>query len=135
MKKSLTLCTYIILLEYHNLSKEAKLSVSGHVLMENRHGLCVERRLEPATGTAEREAAEQMLARHACKGLPPTTVGADKGEHATDCVHTLRDRHIRLHSAQVTDRRTPGLDGPPPATRAMRSASVSGTGSRKILGG
>jgi len=55
--------------------KEAKLSVSGHMLMENRHGLCVELRLEPATGTAEREAAEQMLARPACKGLHPTELG------------------------------------------------------------
>ncbi len=91
--------------------KEAKLSFSGHVLMENRHGLCVELRLEPATGTAEREAAEQMLARQARKGIHPTTLGADKGYHATGFVQTLRDRHIRPHIAQVTGRRTPGLDG------------------------
>ena len=29
----------------------------GHVLMENRHGLVVDARADPATGTAEREAA------------------------------------------------------------------------------
>lgn len=37
--------------------KEARLCFSGHVLMENRHGLCVDLRVEPATGTAERDAA------------------------------------------------------------------------------
>ena len=37
--------------------KEATMSFSGYVLMENRHGLCVDLRVEPATGTAERKAA------------------------------------------------------------------------------
>ena len=91
--------------------KEAKLSFSGHVLMENRHGLCVDLRVEPATGTAEREAAERMVARQARKGIYPTTLGADKGYHATGFVHALRRRHIRPHIAQVTNRHTPGLDG------------------------
>src|ERR1700736_3828804 len=37
--------------------KEAKLSYTGHMLMENRNGLAVAVALLPATGTAEREAA------------------------------------------------------------------------------
>ena len=41
--------------------KEAKLSYQGHVLMENRNGLVTETRLTPATGTAEREAAVEMI--------------------------------------------------------------------------
>lgn len=41
--------------------KEAKLSFTGHLLMENRNGLVVATRLTPATGTAEREAAIAML--------------------------------------------------------------------------
>ena len=43
--------------------KEAKLCHMGHLLMENRNGLMVDAMLTPATGTAEREAAEAMLGR------------------------------------------------------------------------
>jgi len=41
--------------------QEAKLGFLGHVLMENRNGLVVETRLSAATGTAEREAALEMV--------------------------------------------------------------------------
>jgi transposase len=41
--------------------KEAKLCYLGHVLMENRNGLVVDARLTQATGTAERDAAEEMV--------------------------------------------------------------------------
>src|SRR5215831_124869 len=41
--------------------KEAKLYYMGHVLMENRNGLAVDGQLTKATGTAEREAALDML--------------------------------------------------------------------------
>ena len=41
--------------------REAKLAYLGHVLMENRHGLVVEPRLTVASGTAEREAAVEMI--------------------------------------------------------------------------
>jgi hypothetical protein len=41
--------------------KEAKLTFTGHLLMENRIGLVVDTRPTPATGTAEREAAIAML--------------------------------------------------------------------------
>ncbi len=65
---------------------EAHLAYQGHVLMENRHGLAVGAALTSATGTAERDAAEQLLrslARHrgpasaapswsrGCSSLPP----------------------------------------------------------------
>ena len=43
--------------------KEAKLSYSGHVLMENRHGLAVDVALLPATGTAEREGRHRNAGR------------------------------------------------------------------------
>src|SRR5262249_59256951 len=39
----------------------AKLCYSAHVLMENRHGLCVDVRLAPATNVAEREEAVAMV--------------------------------------------------------------------------
>jgi len=60
--------------------KEAKLSFMGHLLMENRNGLIVDALLTPATGTAEREAAETMLARQS--GRHRATLAADKGYDA-----------------------------------------------------
>jgi hypothetical protein len=45
------------------LGQAAKLTYIGHVIMENRHGLTVDRRLTVATGTAEREAALAMKPR------------------------------------------------------------------------
>jgi transposase len=43
--------------------KESKLCYMGHATMENRHGLAVTGIVTQATGTAEREASEDMLAR------------------------------------------------------------------------
>lgn len=91
--------------------KEARLCFSGHVLMENRHGLCVDLKIAPATGTAEREIALAMLRRQARRRIRPRTLGADKGYHCGAFVRTLRRRRIRPHLAQVTGRQTPGLDG------------------------
>jgi transposase len=60
--------------------KEARLCHSGHVLMENRHGLCLAMTLDAADGRAERRCARKMLRwvkrRHR---LHPRTVGFDKG--------------------------------------------------------
>ena len=54
----------------------AKLASLGHVLMENRHALLVDTRLTLATGTAEREAALEMVADR--PGTHRITLGADK---------------------------------------------------------
>jgi IS5 family transposase len=91
--------------------KEAKLCFSGHVLMENRHGLCVDLQIAAATGTAERDAALAMLRRQARRGIRPRTLGADKGYHCREFVRQLRRRRIRPHLARVTGRQTRGLDG------------------------
>src|SRR6266480_5445880 len=45
--------------------KEAKLCFMGHALMENRHGLVVQADTTEANGTAEREAALEMIDRQA----------------------------------------------------------------------
>jgi hypothetical protein len=91
--------------------KEAKLCFSGHVLMEHRHGLCVDLQIAPATGTAERDTAVSMLRRQARQGIRPRTLAADKGYHCRAFVRWLRRRRIRPHLARVTGRHTPGLDG------------------------
>lgn len=58
--------------------QEAKLAYLGHVLMENRNGLVVDTRVTPATGTAERAAADAMLQER--RG----TVGAAKAHDTRD---------------------------------------------------
>src|SRR5437762_387762 len=56
------------------LSQPAKLAYLGHVLMENRHALVVDTRLTLATGTAEREAALELVGD--CPGNHRITLGA-----------------------------------------------------------
>lgn len=58
--------------------KEAKLSYSGHVLMENRNGLCVDFRVAPASGYAERDEALEMVRRLRRRGYTPCTLAGDQ---------------------------------------------------------
>ena len=83
--------------------KEAKLNYRGHVLMENRNGLAVQSEVTQATGTAEREAAVDMIAAQAPQG--GVTVGGDKGYDTQGCVANLRDTGATPHLAQNTTRR------------------------------
>jgi hypothetical protein len=78
--------------------KEAKLSFTGHLLMENRNGLVVDARLTPATGTAEREAAIAML--NEVPGRDRITVGADKAYDTAGFVADLRQMCVTPHVAQ-----------------------------------
>jgi len=91
--------------------KEAKLALAGHVLMENRHGLCVDVLVTRATGTAEREAALTMLRRQRGNGLRPRTLGADKAYDTADFVAAVRAERITPHVApNITTRRDTTLD-------------------------
>ena len=90
--------------------KEARLSFSGHALMENRNGLRIDPKVNEATGYAEREAALDRLDRQARKRARPKTPGADKGYHASDFAGALRGKNIIPHIAQAKNRKTPGLD-------------------------
>jgi hypothetical protein len=83
------------------LGKETRLCFSGHVLMENRHGLAVNVELTTATGTNERDAALVMLRRmrqrvrhHRC------TLGADKGGHVVAFVRDCQDLRVTPHVAR-----------------------------------
>jgi len=101
------------------LGKEAKLSYSGNLLVENRHGLIVDSRVWEATGTAERYAALDML-----QGLPGdrrVTVGGDKGFDTAEFVRECRNLHVTPHVAQNLGRRGgSAIDG-----RTSRQASYS----------
>jgi transposase len=59
------------LLTRKGAGKEAKLAFSLNVLMENRHGLCVDVSVARATGTAEREEALRMVRRQRAHGRQP----------------------------------------------------------------
>jgi Transposase DDE domain/Transposase domain (DUF772) len=89
--------------------KEAKLSFTGHLLMENRNGLIVDTRLTPATGTCEREAALAML--NDVPGGHRITVGADKAYDTADFVAELRAMKVTPHVARnITTHRGSNID-------------------------
>jgi transposase len=78
--------------------REAKLAYTGHLLMENRHGLVVDARLTQASGTAETDAACEMIG-----DLPATgriTVGADKAYDTAAFVARMRELGVTPHVAQ-----------------------------------
>jgi transposase len=84
----------------------AVLSYLGHVLLDNRHGLVVNTCVTAATGTAEWEAAEMLLA-----GRTRGTVGADKNYDVRRFVRALRAQGLTPHVAakrrySAVDRRT-----------------------------
>lgn len=88
--------------------KEAKLAFAAHALMENRNGLVVDVRLTHATGTAEPEAAIDMLRAN----KPPSrrvTVAADKGYDTRGFVQSCRDNRITPHVA--AKKRFSAVDG------------------------
>lgn len=89
--------------------REAKLCYLGHVLMENRHGLVVNTRVTPATGTTEREEALAMA--EELPGTHRVTLGADKGYDTGAVVQALRHWRVTPHIAQSTTRRASAIDG------------------------
>jgi hypothetical protein len=87
----------------------AKLSFSAHSLMENRNGLLVDFRVGPATGTAERDIALEMVDDE-LPGRRRITLAGDKGYDTRDFVKSCRDRNVTPHVAQNTSRRRSALD-------------------------
>ena len=89
--------------------KEAKLSYSGHVLMENRNGLVADVEVLQAHGTAERDAALVMM--ESIPANQPVTVGADKGYDTKDFVAEARNLKVTPHIAQNNKGRKSAIDG------------------------
>jgi len=83
--------------------KEAKLSYSGNLLVENRNGLIVNAMAWEANGTAERDTALVMLAQIA--GTKRVTVGGDKGFDTADFISECRHLQVTPHVAQNDGRR------------------------------
>ena len=86
----------------------SQLAYLGHVFMENRHALVVDTRLTLATGTAEREAALEMVA--ARPGNHRLTLGADKAYDGAGFVADLRAHNVTPHVAQNTTNRRSAID-------------------------
>jgi hypothetical protein len=83
--------------------KPSQLAHLGHILNENRHGLILEIAVTEANGTAEREAALDMLDRYTSKhGRGPKTVGADAGYDSGEFLLALEERVIEPHIAMTS---------------------------------
>jgi hypothetical protein len=97
------------LLAKKGAGKEAKLSFSGHVLMENRNGLIADSEVLQANGTAERDAALVMIEQ--VPGDQSITVGADKAYDTKDFVAEARNLNATPHVAQNNKGRQSAIDG------------------------
>ncbi len=96
--------------------RESRLCYMGHALMENRNGLVVAGALTRAGGTAEREAALEMLD-HKRPGGRRITLGADKAYDVTAFVGDLRAREVTPHIA---------IDGHLTKTGKRRKTAIDG---------
>ena len=91
--------------------KEAKLSFMGHVVIDNRHGLVVATHYTKATGTAERESAEEMIRKVKRKRRKRLTLGADKNYDTADFVYRMKQIQVTPHVAQNNTYRSSAIDG------------------------
>ena len=92
--------------------KEAKLSYTGHALMENRSGMVVDFVITTATGTAECEATPDLLSSASAQGFHPQTIGADKLYDTKEWVAAMRELGVTPHVAQnITIKRGSAIDG------------------------
>jgi transposase len=88
--------------------KEAKLCLSGNVLMENRNGLIVDAEVLLVEGNHETAAALALLSDHAPKN---STVGADKLYDNAEFVNGCRSIGVTPHVAQNNKNRSSRIDG------------------------
>jgi transposase len=92
----------------------ALLCHSGHALMENRHGLCLDIAVAVADGHAERDTAEKLLRRFRRRhGIKPQTVSGDRGFEAGEFLRTLEEDlditpHVPIRAERAT---SPGPAG------------------------
>jgi transposase len=102
--------------------RESRLCYMGHVLMENRNGIAVAGEVTQATGTAEREAALNLIERHRT-GERRITLGADKAFDVEGFVQALRRRKVTPHIA---------IDGHVTKTGKRRKTAIDGRTLRHI---
>ena len=83
--------------------RESRLCYMGHALMENRNGLAVNGGVTQASGTAERDAALEMIDKHRPMNVKGggrrITLAGDKGYDVQAFVEDLRERNVTPHVA------------------------------------
>src|SRR5208282_1770974 len=91
----------------------ARLCFGGHVLMENRNGLCADFTLHNPITDPEPVVALQQADAHAKLhgGVRVKTMGADKAYHQKGFVQGCREREIAPHVACKNNVNVDGLDG------------------------
>lgn len=107
-------------------NQAAELSYCGSLLTENRHGLIIAVDLRAATGTAEREAAAELMNGRGGRGV---TLAADKAYDTRGLVQQLRAQGVTPHVAQNVKR--PG--GSAIDTRTTRHAGYAVSQRRRKL--
>lgn len=92
--------------------KEAKLYFGGHILMENRHGLCADFTVHNPITDPEPAMALEQVDEHPQlhPGTAPKTLGGDKNYHQRAFVQGCRERQISPHAACKEGVAVPGLD-------------------------
>jgi len=99
----------------------AQLAHSGHVLMENRHGLCLDIRVARADGYAERKTAKKMLRRFRRRHrIVPGTLGGDAGYQAGEFLRTIEDDFAITPHVPISAERVVAEDADGDARRRMR---------------
>ena len=88
---------------------EARLSYMGHLVTENRNGLVVDTRLTLSTGTAERDAAIEMMEQKSAGKR--VTLAGDRGYDTQAFVEEIRSLNVTPHVARNTTNRRSAIDG------------------------
>lgn len=86
----------------------AKLCYMGHAIIENRNGIVVTAATTLATGTAEREAAQEMVAE--LSSSRRITLGGDKNYDTKEFVRALRELNVTPHVSQNNTNRKSAID-------------------------
>ena len=104
--------------------KEARLCFGGHILMENRHGLCADFTLHNPITETEPAVALRQVDEHEkiYPGVRVKTIGADKGYHRKEFVEGCRDREIAPHVACKKGVNLDGLDGRTTSKRGYQTS-------------
>jgi hypothetical protein len=113
--------------------KESTLCYMGHATMEHRHGLAVTGIVTQATGTAEREASEDMVAEKA-SATHRITAGMDTAYDVKEYVERLRTKNITPHVAQNNTNSRSAIDGRTTRHTGYARSQTCRTMSECILG-
>jgi len=92
--------------------KEARLCFGGHLLLENRNGLCADFTIHDPIAEPEPVVALQQVSAHQAlhEGTQVKTLGADKGYPRKPFVAECREQGIAPHVACKEGIQVPGLD-------------------------